>query len=799
MNQHPCSPWRNTLKSIAAAAIVVCASGQIHAQSTPSLRPGEPVTLNFTNADIEAVSRAMAAITNRNVVVDPRVKGQITLLTDKAVSPATAYQQYLAALRMQGFTVVESAGLFKVIPEADAKLQTNEVAVGRGGHSGGGIVTQIFKLNYENANNLVPVLRPLISPNNTINVNPGNNSLVITDYADNLQRISRIIASSDVSNATDVEVIPLRHAVAGDMVALVTRLVDGGSATTGAAAQPGGVAAAAGQSDTSFRTSILAEPRSNAVLIRASNPAKLAQIRSLIARLDQPAMMGGGDEGNIHVVYLKNAEATSLAATLRAAIGAQQTAASASGNQTATTATTGGVTGSSNSPQPVVSRSTSGGATIGLGSSGTSGPSSNFGVAQQPSTGGMIQADPSTNSLIITAPAPLYRQLRAVIDKLDGRRAQVLIEALIVEVSADKAAQLGVQWSSVIRNNGRVLGVLGNGSQITGIPNIFSISGAVGSLVSGTTSSNTDTATANSAAIAGMKGMNLGFTQSVGGNTSLGALVNLMQGDGDTNILSTPNLMTLDNEEASIMVGENIPVPGTTTLTSTNNPFTTYDRKDVGTLLKIRPQINENGTIKMAVYQENSAVKAGTADAAKGATTTKRSIESNVLVEDGAIVVLGGLIADEYSQSQEKVPLLGDIPLLGNLFRNTSRSRKKTNLMVFLRPTVLRDATSTQQLSQDRYEAIRGVQQSAQPDPNLLMRNVNAAPVLPGFGAPLPPTQPNVVIVPGSKPELVDFTRPNRPTVDGQPLNVPPTTAPVPAPAVTPQPAGSGATAPNLL
>ena len=397
----------------------------------------------------------------------------------------------------------------------------------------------------------------------------------------------------------------------------------------------------------------------------------------------------------------------------------------------------------------------------------------------------MIQADPSTNSLIITAPGPMYRQLRAVIDKLDGRRAQVLIEALIVEVSADKAAQLGVQWSSIIRNNGRILGVLGNGTQVAGIPNIFSISGAVANLVNGTANSDTNSA----AAIAGMRGTNLGFTQSVGGNTSLGALVNLMQGDGDTNILSTPNLMTLDNEEASIMVGENIPVPGTTTLTATNNPFTTYDRKDVGTLLKIRPQINENGTIKMAVYQENSAVKAGVVNAGQGPTTTKRSIESNVLVEDGAIIVLGGLIADEYSQNQERVPLLGDIPVIGNLFRNTNRSRKKTNLMVFLRPTVLRDASSTSQFSQDRYEAIRGVQQTTQPDPNLLMRNVNGAPVLPAVVVPVPATQPNVVIVPGAKPEIVDFTRPNRPTVDGRPVVVPP--APPLPPATAPAAAGT--------
>ncbi|NIF84335.1 type II secretion system protein GspD [Comamonas sp. Tr-654] len=790
MTQHSRTAWQNTLHSIAVASLAVCISAPIHAQTqsgqanaTPSLRPGEPVTLNFTNADIEAVSRAMAAITNRNVVVDPRVKGQITLLTDKAVSPATAYQQYLAALRMQGFTVTESAGLFKVIPEADAKLQASEVAIGqgaRGSQGGGQIVTQIFKLNYENANNLVPVLRPLISPNNTINVNPGNNSLIITDYADNLQRISRIIASTDVSNATDVEVISLRHAVAADMVALVNRLMEGGSATAGGVVQAG-AGAAAGQADTSFRTSILAEPRSNSVLVRAANPAKLSQIRSLIARLDQPAMTGNGDDGNIHVVYLKNADAVSLAATLRAAINAQTSASTTLGGQQGMTAAAGSNTNAATSSQPVISRGTDGSATVGLGG-GNSGPSSRFGTAQQPSTGGMIQADPTTNSLIITAPGPLYRQLRTVIDKLDGRRAQVLIEALIVEVSADKAAQLGVQWSSVIRNNGRVLGVLGNGTSISGISNIFGLSGAVGNLVNGTALTDSQ-----ASAIGSMKGMNLGFTQSVNGNTSLGALVNLMQGDGDTNILSTPNLMTLDNEEASIMVGENVPFPtgsytNTAGTSGSVNPFTTYERKDVGTLLKIRPQINENGTIKMAVYQENSAVKQGTANAQSGATTTKRSIESNVLVEDGAIVVLGGLIADEYSQSQERVPLLGDIPLLGNLFRNTSRERKKTNLMVFLRPTVLRDANSTSQLSQDRYESIRGMQQTVQPDPNLLMRNVNAAPLLPASSGATPARAANVVIVPGAKPEIVDFTRPGQPTVDGQPVTVTPVTpAPLPA------------------
>ena len=783
--QHPTPFWRNTLHTIAASALLACASSAAHAKrpapahapaaapapaaaaAAPGLRPGEPVTLNFTGAEIEAVARAIGAITQRNVVVDPRVKGQITLLTDKPVPPATAYQQFLAALRLQGFTIVEAAGLYKVIPEADAKLQSSEVAVGTGrGPGGGQIITQIFKLNYESAANLVPVLRPLISPNNTINVNPGNNSLVITDYADNLQRISRIVASMDVSNATDVEVIPLRHAVATDMVALVSRLIEGGTAGAGGMATATAAANMPGQSDNAFKTSLMAEPRSNSIVLRAANPARLAQVRSLIARLDQPAMNGSGDQGNIHVVYLKNADAVALAATLRAAIGAQATAASAAnaaGGQPTTMATQAPATNT----QPVLSRDSSGTASMGLGSS--TGGSGSLGTAQQPSTGGMIQADPSTNSLIITAPPPIYRQLRAVIDKLDGRRAQVLIESLIVEMKDNRLAQFGVQWQAILSNNGKVLGSIGNNSSVAGanilsLLNAFNKDGSINTSTGGITG---DTVTS-------MRGTNLGFTQSVNGNTTLGFLANFLQNSGDANILSTPNLMTLDNEEARIIVGQNVPmVTGSyanSTSSATVNPFTTVERKDVGLMLRVRPQINENGTVKLAVFQEVSSVDEATRKDTNGLTTNKRSIESNVLVEDGNIVVLGGLIDDNYSQAEDRIPLLGDIPVVGNLFRNTNRKRNKTNLMVFLRPVVMRDAASTQQVSSDRYDTIRALQQANQPEQNMLLRSVNSAPLLPT----LPPKQEpgsfsspgNILNVPGARPGLVDFTQPQPPAKD---------------------------------
>lgn len=770
--QHTTPFWRNTLHTLAVSAMLACTAGTAQAQqtnapagATPSLRPGEPVTLNFSGADIEAVSRAIGAITNRNVVVDPRVKGQITLLTDRPVPPATAYQQFLAALRLQGFTIVESAGLYKVIPEADAKLQASEVAVGASRSSAGSqIVTQIFKLNYENAANLVPVLRPLISPNNTINVNPGNNSLVITDYADNLQRISRIVATMDVSNATDVEIIPLRHAVATDMVALVSRLIEGGTASPGGLTVTAGGANIPGQSDNAFKTSLMAEPRSNSIVLRAANPARLAQVRSLIARLDQPAMNGGGDQGNIHVVYLKNADAVALAATLRAAIGAQATAAGTASGQPGAGGTTpqGGGMSSVPTSQPVVSRDSSGTASMGMGTSSGlgSGGGGALGVAQQPSTGGMIQADPSTNSLIITAPPPVYRQLRAVIDKLDGRRAQVLIESLIVEIKDNRLAQFGIQWQAMLSNNGRVIGTLGTNSNVAGA-NILNLLGLVkdggldGSAITGDT-------------LTSLRGTNLGFTQRVNGKDTLGFLANFLQNSGDANILSTPNLMTLDNEEARIIVGQNVPmVTGSYASNSTGgtvNPFTTVERKDVGLMLRVRPQINENGTVKLAVFQEVSSVDESTRKDTNGLTTNKRSIESNVLVEDGNIVVLGGLIDDNYSQAEDRVPLLGDIPVVGNLFRNTNRKRNKTNLMVFLRPVVMRDATATNQVSSERYEAIRAQQQSLQPEPSALLRSVNAAPVLPTLTPQPDPgsfTNPAAIVnVPGAKPELIDFTQP---------------------------------------
>ena len=639
---------------------------------------GEPITLNFTNAEIEAVARTMATLTGRNVVVDPRVKGTITLTTEKPVSPAVAYSQFLAMLRLQGFTVVDAAGLDKIVPEADAKLQgggvfANEMVAGNQ------IATQIFKLNFDNANNLLPILRPLISPNNTINVNQGNNSLIITDYGDNLRRIAQIIAALDVSNATDIEVIAVKHAIAVDLAPLVLRLLESGGTL------------AAGQGDGSFKTTLIAEPRSNALILRAANPARVALARSLITKLDQPSAQT--DAGNIYVVYLKNADATKLAVTLRAAL---------SGEVRTPTAT----------------------AAVG-GTSGVATAAASAAASAQPSTGGQIQADAATNSLIISAPEPQYRQLRAVIDKLDTRRAQVYVESLIAEVNADKASQFGIQWQGAMGNTGDAnIGLLGtNFTAATAGANIISL--ALGA--------------AAGAALPG-NGLNFGVAHQTNGVYVLGALARFLQTNGDGNILSTPNLLTLDNEEAKIVIGQNVPfVTGSYTNAAvggtgaTVNPFQTIERKDVGITLRVRPQISENGTVKLTIFQEVSSVQASSVNSATGLITNKRSIESNVLVNDGSVVVLGGLLSDEYSGNQEKVPGLGDVPLLGYLFKADSRSRKKTNLMVFLRPVVVRDSAATESYSNNRYEQMRAAQQQGQPEPSVMVP-VNEAPVLPALG-----------------------------------------------------------------
>ena len=740
-----------------AAALLLGAMPPLPAfaqKSASSRFRGEPVTLNFVNADIEGVARAMSAILRRQFLVDPRVRGSITLYSEDPLSPGEAYLNFLAALRGLGFTVVEVGGLFKIVPEADAKLQAGTVEIGNVQRRGDQVLTQIFRLNHENANNLVPVLRPLISPNNTINANPGNNTLVITDYADNLLRIGQIIAAMDVPASGDVEVIQLRHAVAADIAPLIQRLTDG--ATSSAPAAPGAAATLAAPS-------ILIDTRSNSLIIRSPNAARMTSLRALIAKLDtQP--QGSAANGNIWVVHLKNADATKLAAVLRAAFSA------ASGG--------GGSGGAMASP---LGTNAPGAAGAGAAMSGAAAPLSG---SAAPSTGGFIQADPSTNSLVISAPEPLYRQVRAMIDQLDERRAQVYIESLIVEVTGDNAADFGFQWQGLLGGKGSsVIGVGGTNFGANG--NLLQIDRAQA---------------AGGSAAAGIslgEGLNVGLVRNFFGTIGLAAIARVLQSQSNTNIASTPNLVTLDNEEAKIIVGSNVPfVTGqfTQTGTAATNPFQTIERKDVGITLRIKPQIGENGTIRMQIFQESSSLSSqvapGTSNA--GPSTNKRSIETNVVVDDGQILVLGGLIEDRYTDNRSQVPLLGDIPYLGALFRIESRTKTRTNLMVFLRPVVMRDAATANKLSLDRYEIIRSYQKDQQPPKSVLIP-INDPPVIPPLrrveegSADLsaPPSSP------GTARGAIA-----RPKPQGE-ANEPAPTVPVIVPVLVPMPSGAASAPPR--
>ncbi len=679
------------------------------------------VTLNFVNADIDQVAKAIGAATGKTIIVDPRVKGQLNLVSENSVPEDQALKTLQSALRMQGFSLVQDHGVLKVVPEADAKLQGVPTYVGNTPAARGDqVITQVFQLKNESANNLLPILRPLISPNNTVAAYPANNTLVVTDYADNVRRIAQIIAGVDTAAGQQVVVVPLKNANAIDIAQQLTKMLD-----------PGAI----GSTDATLKVSVQADPRINALLLRASNGARLAAAKSLAQQLDAPT----AQPGNMHVVPLRNADAVKLAKTLRGMLGKGGDTGSASSNDASSFNQNGGSggsggnfsTGSSGTP-PLPSGGLGGSSGIsslgggsssggGLGSGGGNGNNStgllggdkDKGDDNQP--GGMIQADAASNSLIITASDPVYRNLRSVIDQLDARRAQVYIEALIVELNSNTNANLGIQWQ--IGNNSLVAGTnlaTGTGNSIINLTAQAAAASTTGGL-----------ATALSTL---QGGLNVGWVHNFLGVKGLGALLQAFAGSSDANVLSTPNIITLDNEEAKIVVGTNVPVT-TGSYANLNSgsasptAFNTVDRVDVGLTLDIKPQITEGGLLKLQLATEDSSIVGGTTDIntnPNGPEFSKRSIQSTVLANDGEIIVLGGLMQDNYVVSNSKVPLLGDIPWLGQLFRSENKTRSKTNLLVFLRPVIIRDNATAQAVTQNRYDYIQGVQGAYKSDNNLI-------------------------------------------------------------------------------
>lgn len=625
--------------------------------------PDEPVMLNFVNVDIDTVVKAIGDISGKNFVLDPRVKGTVNIVSARPVPRELSYQILLSSLRMQGFTAVEGDGVIKIVPEADAKLHARVGNARRG--DGDRLITKVFILRHGSANQLVPVIRPLISPNNTVAAMPQANAVVVTDYADNIRRIEAIIDSIESASAADTVVLPVKYASAVEMASQLNKLMQ--EASTGAAnAADGG------------RITIVPDLRSNSLLVRADTAGRLSKIRSLLTLLDQPSQAGA----NVRVVYLRNAEASRVAQTLRSLLSSE-----AGSNQASTT------------PAANAGNNT---AQASKAADNNSGP-----------LGNMIQADSASNALIMNVPDAMYQNLRNVIDMLDRRRAQVFVEALVMEVSAERAQEVGIQWQSLSGLGNGGTSVIG-GTNFPGTSNPGILNVATGG-------------TAGISALAGSSGMTIGISKGtvnipgVGQVLNLGLLARALEKEADGNVLSTPNLMTLDNEEAKIVIGQNVPfLTGSYSNTgnasgsgnsSVSSPFQTYERKDVGLTLKLTPQISEGGLVKMKILQEVSSVEETSRNNPAGLTTNKRAIETTVTVDDGSIVAIGGLIQEAVSDGENKVPLLGDLPVLGWLFKYQQKQRKKTNLMVFLKPTILRDDAAARNVAGDRYDYVIGERQ----------------------------------------------------------------------------------------
>lgn len=666
--------WRDCLL-LCMMAWLVCTVSAATAQS-------QSVTLNFKDAELDAVIGWVAEQTGRNFVVDPRVKSKVTIVSGKPLDKDEIYQVFLSVLQVHGFAAVPAGGIIKIMPDVNAKQSGVPVAGARGNQRGDEMVTRVIGLENVPAAQLVPILRPLIPQQGHMVAYPPSNVLIISDRAINIDRIVDIIARVDLPSVeNEIEVISLQHAAASEVVRILTTLEQQNQQ----AAQRQGTETLEGKS------TIVADDRSNSVLLGGGKSNRV-RIRAIISHLDIPLER----EGDIHVVYLRYANAKEIVPVL---------------------------TGIGQSVQQEEARRTP------AAGGGAAAPA----PANRPQQGQgfTIQADESTNALVITAPMEVFRPLQAVIRQLDVRRAQVVVEAVIAEISMNKAAQLGVQWA---------VNALPEGRGPVGFTNFQSGSGSsLGELAGAALAGGEGSARIPSLP----EGLNLAFGRFSSTGISFAALVRALQGDGATNVLSTPTLVTLDNQEAEIVVGQEVPfvtgsfssVSGAATPT---NPFQTINRKNVGLTLKVKPQINEGNTIKLEVEQKVDSLAAGIQGAADLITNT-RSIRTAVLVDDGEVVVLGGLITDNMRESTQKVPLLGDLPLLGSLFRYKSVSKDKTNLMVFLHPVIARDEGLLAQVSSGKYNFMRAEQ--------LKIRDKGVA-LMPGEEVPVIPALEEILDLP---------------------------------------------------
>lgn len=621
------------------------ASPATPATHEPAAKP--LVTLNFKDMDINLLVETVSEVTKKTFIVDPRVKANVTVVSAKPMNSDEVYQVFLSILSVNGFTAVPSGNVIKILPDNIAKSENSPVLGARESSQGDELVTQIVQLGHVSAAQLIPLLRPLIPQQGHLVAYPANNTLIVSDKADNVARLLKIIHRIDQASNDDTEVIMLGHASAAEITRLINTLEQKNSA---AAVAGGGTNAA----------SVVADERTNSVLISGDKNNRL-RLRTLITHLDTPLK----SVGNTQVIYLRYAHAKDLVTVLKGI---------------SDTVSDGGATSSPAAGAPAT-------------------PPTSTGNKDKIKT--TIQADENTNSLIITAAPDVLRSLQSVIKQLDIRRAQVLVEAVIAEVSNDTARDLGVQW---------LLG--GGSSSLTpiGVSNLTAAGTGIVDIASAAYNLNKNSSSTATLPSLGNGGM-LGLGRVSGGAFNFGVLIKALASDTESNILSTPSLLTLDNQSAEIIVGQNVPfVTGqyssTGSATGVATPFQTIQRQDVGLKLKVKPQINEGDSVKLDIEQEVSSLTRSSV-ATADIVTNKRTIKTSVIIEDKSMVVLGGLIDEDLEQTIQKVPVLGDLPVIGGLFRSQNTKKVKRNLMVFLHPVIVRDAATEQLVTQEKYGYMR--------------------------------------------------------------------------------------------
>ncbi len=673
---------------------------------------GQRITPNFREVEIGQIIDAVAQVTGKTIIPDPRVRAQVTMLSQTPMTPGAFYEAFLALLQVHQFVAVESGGIIRIVPDANARQLVNQDLPDRVRGGSEELVTQVVAVKNVNAAQIVPVLRPLQPQSAHLAAYPSSNILIISDRASNVSRIMRIIARIDQAGDSDVDIINLQHATAAEVV----RVVNTFFTQPGAGAEGGGGSPAR----------VIADDRSNSVLIGGEKSLRL-RIKTLVAHLDTPLESGGDTQ----VRYIQFADAEKLATKLKEQI-------------SATVAITGGAP-----------------------AAGGAGASSVAASADRTTT---IWAEPETNSLVITAPAKVMRSLMSVVDKLDIRRAQVLVEAIIVDVQVKKNAELGVNWAVWSEDSSNI--PVGTFQSPVGGVNLAQLAAAV------------DNPAAAAASNLG-SGTTFGIGRIAATGVNFAAMLRALQGDANTNLIATPSAVTMDNQEAELKVAQEVPfITGQYTNTTGStagevNPFTTVQRQEVGTILKITPQVNEGGALVQLKIEIESSDLAGTTGDVGSAITLKRTINTNVLIEDGGIVVLGGLIRDGDVRSEQRVPYLGRIPVLGALFKTRKRDSEKTNLMVFIRPKILRDGLATAIATDAKYNYIRNEQiKAGRPKTEVLpLIPFTKEPVLPPIPPPLAPDQAPISDAP-APPSESGPTAP-QPALP-QPQQPPPETQPQP-------------------